>query len=473
MQVDFKIVSYHRLSPEQVSEFSVEDSAIFGRSNSCDWCLPDPEKVVSGSHVRIEKDAGGFYVYDTSTNGVFINRSVEPLGKDAKHRLYSEDLLAIGDYEITVNVIDEKEHELPTSQPNFVDNEHLSQPESSNNEPVEFLAQDILSSTKSAALPIVNNDLNDSFVSPASTNTVAIPEDWDFGLEKDEDLLAESDVQIEPELKTEKLKAVTPRPEVKKEVVIEKAATKPIASTHDEFQKTAPAPAPTKKEQPIQRSFVDTELHKQSQFNNQTQFKAPTQNTEQHAELEMFIKGLGLSKKLTAEHMSEEVYFELGKSMNLMFMGLIKLLRSRALLKSEFKINQTTFQQQENNPLKFSATIDDVFNNLYLHGSSSFLSSEKAIEDVFKDTEKHDKAFSAGTLGALTGILDQLEPEKIEENNQQSHYLDKLIPANKDARSWELYSQLHNDLKTEITTHGSSALTEDFVKAYDEKIKFL
>jgi len=187
----------------------------------------------------------------------------------------------------------------------------------------------------------------------------------------------------------------------------------------------------------------------------------------------MFLKGLGLSERISAENMSSEVYFELGQSMNLMFMGLIKLLRNRSEIKSEFKINQTTFKQQENNPLKFSATIDDVFNNLYLHGSSSFLTPAKAIQDAFLDTEKHEKAFSAGTLGALVGILNQLDPEKIQQNNTQPHYLDKLIPAKKEARNWELFAELHDNIKAEISTHGNGAITDDFVKAYDKKIRNL
>ena len=57
--------------------------------------------------------------------------------------------------------------------------------------------------------------------------------------------------------------------------------------------------------------------------------------------------------------------------------------------------------------------------------------------------------------------------------NISDYYFDKLISSNKHARNWDLFIQLHDDLKNDISTHGSGALTDEFVKAYDEKIKSL
>lgn len=566
MRVDFKIVSYHRLSPEQVSEFSVEENAVFGRSNASDWCLPDPEKVVSGSHLKIEKEADGFYVYDTSTNGVFINRSVEPLGNDSKHHLRHDDLLSIGDYEIAVEIKDdvEKSNHSVKKIPEPAISNHIKIPETLHNEPVEFLAQDLLADEKLTALPSVNNDLNDNFIAPKSTSTSAIPEEWDLNLldddlaipeeksaiieepliiaekesiiveepliiDKEESIVVEEPSNIvEEKLTTDKKPSVL----VEKESVVEEELATVEASPviteehvetpelHSELNSELPPelhlerpelhvvePAAITKDVVAKANASDIQFNelykvtesqksaestisptiKPSQFeHNQTKQNAAKINkavvnkpkTEKstnnaNGDLSVFFKGLGLSENINTDLISEDVIFELGQSMNLMFMGLIELLRHRASLKSEFKINQTTFQPQENNPLKFSATIDDVFNNLFLHGSRSFLSSEKAIKSAFSDTEKHDKALSAGNMGALLGVLNQLAPEQINLKNNQDHYFDKLIRANKHARNWDLYTQLHDDLKNEISTHGSSALTDEFVKAYDEKIKSL
>jgi len=132
-----------------------------------------------------------------------------------------------------------------------------------------------------------------------------------------------------------------------------------------------------------------------------------------------------------------------------------------------------TFQQQENNPLKFSANIDDVFQNLFLRKSASFLSSQQAISEAFNDGRKHDAALTAGTLGAIRGLLNQLDPESIESKTQSQSLADMLVPGQKQMRHWKLYKSLHSDLKHEFMQDSAAALSDDFVKAYDNKIKTL
>lgn len=436
MQVNFKIVSYHRLSPEQVSQISVEHNATFGRSDSNDWYLPDPEKVVSGTHAEVGKEADDFYLYDRSTNGVYINRSVEALG-EKKHKLCSGDLLSIGDYEITVE-LSEKSKDLAVNASAYnTPSVNVNTPPLAVNEPATFFAQDLLQaevSNNAEALPAVNNDLNDHFCVPT-----LIPEEWDLDF-----MVNNTDV---PVIQPQNTLIAKKNIQVTSPVVPQEAVSEPASA------------APEYSDIPTQKATIE-----------------PRQvSSVNHTSLAMdeFLKGLGVSKNITEGTLPNEIYYELGQSMNLMLLGLIKSLRTRASLKSEFKINQTTFQLQENNPLKFSATIDDIFQNLYLHRSNSFLSSKSAIYEAFNDTENHDKALVAGTLGALKGLLEQLDPERIRENNYQEYYLDKIIPKNKHARNWNMFLQLHENLKGEISTHGSSALTDDFVKAYDQTIKLL
>jgi type VI secretion system protein ImpI len=61
MELLLEIVSYHRLSPEQVITKDVTETLTLGRSDVCDWHMPDPEKVVSGTHARITKRSDDFF----------------------------------------------------------------------------------------------------------------------------------------------------------------------------------------------------------------------------------------------------------------------------------------------------------------------------------------------------------------------------------------------------------------------------
>ena len=67
-----------RLMGAQIEKTLENGSLVVGRSPAADWVLPDPERIVSKAHCRIDTDFSGFVLTDTSTNGVFIND--DPVG---------------------------------------------------------------------------------------------------------------------------------------------------------------------------------------------------------------------------------------------------------------------------------------------------------------------------------------------------------------------------------------------------------
>lgn len=424
MELIFKIVSFHRLSPEQKSEISVTNTLTFGRSENNDWHLPDPEKVVSGLHARIEKLADGFYIYDLSTNGLYINRAVEALGQSSCHKLSQGDLLTFGDYEVSVTLTNAPaQHTDPVSEPT-----DFYEPALNHNHVQGIPANNIFGdspvhSIKPQNMPLVSNDLNDHFDVPQ-----AIPQEWNSAA-----------------------KAVNST-----SVPIPEIVETPVAVS------TSKVPAAGPLSNRIKSPFA-VEHSQQSQI-------PPSHN---NISFDSFIKGLGLSQSITPDHFSDELLYEMGQGMQQLLMGLVTSLRTRTALKNKFKINQTTFQQQENNPLKFSATMDDVFQNLFLRRSSSFLPANKAITEAFNDTQKHDIALSAGTLGAIKGVFDQLAPCEIEKKDLKDSVFDQVIPGQKQSRYWKIYQSLHKDMVEEINVQGSSVLSDDFVKAYDKKIQSL
>lgn len=84
-------------------EKTVETGAlVIGRSEEADWVLSDPERIVSKRHCRIERQAGGFFLTDMSTNGVLVNGV--PLGREATRMLVDRDVLTLGDAIIAVSI---------------------------------------------------------------------------------------------------------------------------------------------------------------------------------------------------------------------------------------------------------------------------------------------------------------------------------------------------------------------------------
>ncbi|UTA46614.1 type VI secretion system-associated FHA domain protein TagH [Simiduia sp. 21SJ11W-1] len=79
-------------------------SGTLGRSDKNDWVLPDPERIISSTHCRVEFTDGKYHLVDTSTNGVFVNEASSPLGNGVKHPLADGDILGLGEYKVRVSL---------------------------------------------------------------------------------------------------------------------------------------------------------------------------------------------------------------------------------------------------------------------------------------------------------------------------------------------------------------------------------
>jgi type VI secretion system protein len=131
MPLELKIVSENAdlVGDDCVREYH-ESGGTIGRSLQNDWILPDPDRYISGRHATIDYKGGMYYLADTSSNGVYVNNEVEPIGKGNPRRLFDGDRLRLGDFEITVAIdsgeslvvpLDEKPSVAPDNIEQFVD----------------------------------------------------------------------------------------------------------------------------------------------------------------------------------------------------------------------------------------------------------------------------------------------------------------------------------------------------------------
>ena len=105
MPLELKIISDHAdlVGDDAVREFR-DDGGTIGRSLQNDWILPDPDRYISGRHAAIDFKGGIYYLIDTSSNGVYVNEEMEPIGKGNPRRLFDGDTLRMGDFIFGVSV---------------------------------------------------------------------------------------------------------------------------------------------------------------------------------------------------------------------------------------------------------------------------------------------------------------------------------------------------------------------------------
>ncbi len=105
MALKLTITSTHKdlVGNDHVREFS-ETGGTIGRSLENDWILPDPDRFISGKHATVDFRRGAWYLADVSSNGVYVNKDIEPLGRGNPRRLFNGDRLRMGDFEFAVSI---------------------------------------------------------------------------------------------------------------------------------------------------------------------------------------------------------------------------------------------------------------------------------------------------------------------------------------------------------------------------------
>src|SRR5690606_7426319 len=71
---------------------------VIGRSPAADWQIDDPDMFVSRAHCTISGGEAGYFVTDTSSSGLFINDSAQPLGTGNTAELRNGMRLRLGEY---------------------------------------------------------------------------------------------------------------------------------------------------------------------------------------------------------------------------------------------------------------------------------------------------------------------------------------------------------------------------------------
>ncbi|MGY0218181.1 FHA domain-containing protein [Endozoicomonadaceae bacterium StTr2] len=79
------------------------EGGVIGRSENCTLQLPDAGCRLSRQHARFVSDGSYWFVEDLSSNGLFINDDVRPLGRGNQRRLLDGDTLQLGGYRLLIS----------------------------------------------------------------------------------------------------------------------------------------------------------------------------------------------------------------------------------------------------------------------------------------------------------------------------------------------------------------------------------
>lgn len=435
MSLCLTITSYHKITPGQCSEKSMDQGVMaIGRNSDNDWVLPDPERLVSSQHCVIQYKDGRYYLTDNSTNGVELVNAGIRMRRGNSEPLQDGELIRIGDYEIQARI--DFNVQALDSQPFSGDspNSFEALMGAVANKPAPVSAPVIAPQFQGASSMDTLPDLFD-FLTPT---TVPPPTVADHVPSEQHDFRPPTPVAV----------PVVEKPEVSGSVIPE---------DWDLFGDTpAPVVATPQPVAPVEPPLAPI-----------MQPAAPDISSQPDL-LQAFLRGAGLDQLRLDKAQAEAQMESIGRSYRLMVEGLIDVLRARASLKGEFRMQQTMIQPAENNPLKFAPNADEALLLLLRHGNQAFMAPDVAVRDSFDDLRAHQLAVMAGVEAAIKHLLTRFEPAQLEERMGKPAGLSSLFNGSRQAQYWQQFTELYSNISREAQEDFQDLFGREFSRAYEE-----
>ncbi|MFP4207272.1 MAG: type VI secretion system-associated FHA domain protein TagH [Wenzhouxiangella sp.] len=442
------------------------DGGTLGRSGDCSMVLPDPERLTSSIHARIEYAGGAYKLVDTSTNGTYHNSPGTLIGKNRSVTLEDGDRLYIGDFVLRVDL--EESFSAPPDPVRAPTAAPAAQPDRQSKVSAdddwdlgEFSlawGSDEEDSADDRSFKSESDDDEPSggfsnspereFFSPPSSGPArqeAIPDDWDdflTGFHGAGGATSQaSTADEEPPRKSSKAESAPQEGFDDGIDPLDSLIDPPAAAAQPE-----PFPAPdapgTRPDSPAQMPSPPAAPASPPR----PPASSPTKPSPDSA---------------PADQMQE--------ILRTVTRGLMVLLQSRSEIKNEFRISQTRFAQTENNPLKFSPDPDEALKRVLGGGEShGFLTGARAFEDALKDIQAHQLAILSAVQRAIEASIAQFDPVELEKKLQRISPISAKTPGLKAAKCWNLFTVHYDEVAGRMRDDARQLFLTEFAEAYEE-----
>jgi type VI secretion system FHA domain protein len=193
---------------------------------------------------------------------------------------------------------------------------------------------------------------------------------------------------------------------------------------------------------------------------------APPATPARDFDFQAFLQGAGVQ----GVDVSPELAGNLGQILRVVISGVMDILRAREQIKEEFRLRTTVFKAADNNPLKFSANVDDALHNLLVRRSTAYLGPREAFEDAFRDVRNHQMAMLAGVRVAYQAMLAQFDPQRLQAEFDRQLKKGAFLGAPARLKYWDLYGERFRGRVRDEDSCFRDLFGDEFAKAYEEQL---
>jgi len=398
-----------------------EAGGTIGRAAGCSWTLSDPERFVSGTHASICFRGGKFLLIDNSTNGVFMNGSVEAVGRGNSVELCQGAALQIGDYTISVAIEQTEAAVDPWGWENEAGLESLgSDPTPTNPTIPGGASEGANQSMFDGPLPEIDDGKKNKIEPLDVKMDDVIPTNW----------WDEQDANVTQP--GERLDADSVEQEVDVQVPPKPIQDNGLIPNHPAVETLA----------------ADANVNG----------------------LEIILQGLGIGMEEIPPDKAREIMKSFGEIFRVVVQGLMEVLAARSELKAELRMPLTTIHPVENNPLKFSPTPEMAIRTLLVEQGSGYLPPLAAIREGFQDIKDHQLALMAGMQAGFNELLRQFDPDFVENTLAKGKKKGGVLGFVANDNLWETYAEHYNRVADGMTENFNRIVGDEFARAYEEQI---
>lgn len=183
------------------------------------------------------------------------------------------------------------------------------------------------------------------------------------------------------------------------------------------------------------------------------------------------VEAMGFPEVAIAEADRELLLRDIGETVRESATGLIGLLAARRAVKSEFRMDETQVQPEENNPFKFFDVAELALDELFLSRKGGFQPPGEAARSAFEDVQQHTLLTMSAMQRAIRIVLDRLSPEAIANENADEGALKirGLGGGRKD--KWTAYGECHARMSANIDTIARQVIGEAFAQVNEEQAR--
>jgi type VI secretion system FHA domain protein len=189
--------------------------------------------------------------------------------------------------------------------------------------------------------------------------------------------------------------------------------------------------------------------------------------------LAAFFQGAGIEPGALRDENPAELMAAVGQLFREMAAGLRDALATRAMIKQEYRVEQTVIRAANNNPLKFAVDVNQLLLALLSRGGSGYLTGAPAVQEGFKDLRSHELALLGGMQAAVAALLRQFDPDMLKQRLEQQSLLQNILPGARKATYWEIYEQHYKQIAADVSEDVRGTFGRAFANAYEEQSRKL